>query len=50
MILSVCASGSSSGLPKNSGLKYDQSIARGAGCIGCGGTGGITGYYGHWGC
>ena len=32
IILSICASGSSSGLPGNLGLKYDQFIAMGTGC------------------
>ena len=49
IILSIFASGSSSGLPENSGLKYDQFIAMGGGYIGCG-TGGITGCCGCCSC
>ena len=43
IILSICASGCSSGLPENSGLKYDHFIAMGTGGTSYGCTGGITG-------
>ena len=41
--LGICVPGSCSGLPENSGLKYDQFIAMDAGGTTCGSTGGITG-------
>ena len=43
IVLSRYASGSSSSLPENSGLKYDKFMAMGAGSTGWGGTGGNGG-------
>ena len=43
IVRNICASGSSSGLPKNSVSKNYQFIAMGADGIGCRGIGGITG-------
>ena len=41
IVLSIHTSGSSSGIPENLGLKYDQFVAMDGGCICCEGTGGI---------
>ena len=51
IVLSKCASRSSSGSPENSGLQYDQFIALGAGgtgCVGIWGAGGTTSWCGGW--